>query len=231
MKKLTALFFTMLLFIQATAPLAIADSDTFTTCIKGRPCKIQNSSDSLIQAGLDVAAAYNNCPVAPYIPGTTVVISNTNTCIRNYLLGKHYSADKLAWTSNMNNYAWGDHAGEFGGNSCIECIGFVRQALQLAFGTPEDTVLSGHSANWLPSLGITTFKYGSTTFKEVSGPPKEGDVGITGGFGSFGHILIVYKAAGAQFTAIESNFVRDCYVSTNHQHTTTEAPWLFYRRQ
>lgn len=241
MKKILFIFLTSIILLQPFIVAAYAQSDpntssdTHTTCIQGRPCSpVDNASNNtLVKAAQDLHDAYTACTNGS---GSTYYNGALQSCLLSHL--KNYPSANTQLTVPFD---FGADGGSYGAQGCVQCIGYVRQALALAYGTQSS--LAGNAGDNFSSPTITV---GSHVFKNLgSVPAQPGDIAIASGDQNSkgcldpnqrvcgaGHILIVKQGQGnIKFIGLEANWSNlngityqepHCTVTDNVAHPVTD---------
>lgn len=198
------------------------DSNTISTQV-GHPTTStspsQNvSSDSVINTGEDIKAAYDHCGTNTYER------SGLASCLKGVLQGLGYTADKL---SAFETRRQSSLVPENNGGRCTECLGYVGVVLAIATGDTS-ALLGPYSAAAVADSN--SYQVGTYTYRRIpaSQPPSPGDFGVSTSGGS-GHIVLVKEVHGATFIALESNQQETCQITDNRD--TPLSNYIFYHKQ
>jgi len=160
-----------------------------------------NSKFPLVRTGTDLAKAYIACPYppGPNGPGSTVVGAQRAMCVGKQLIKMGYDSGRVNAVKGASNTFE-----EFSAAGCVQCIGFVRQAAILAYGTDQPAL---ENVDGGTDGSLSSFDVGSHHFVPDS-MPNAGDIGFIpiSNDPPAGHIFIVVSVNGTHFNAVESNW-------------------------
>lgn len=237
MKKALSALLSLYIFLFGILSSTLAQTATSNSVVTqvGQPTSPKPIiGGSLAESAQDLVNAYTSCN-----SGSTIPQSNVSQCLQSTLLKDKYPQANVNQVAQISSFT--------SSSGCVECIGFVRQAIILTFGG-EDPRLP--SANGDTPYTWSTMNNNNHTFTNIgSGTPQPGDIAVTnsspGEFinpGSNGHIDIVksVRSTGSDvfFTGLDANWdyidgyqytPPSCVVSDDVEHPAQY--YVFFRQQ
>ncbi len=186
---------------------------------------------NLAKAAQDLVGAYSSCN--GYADFNTI----TGNCFKGALRDEGYSSEVVDKIANFQRYTSPSPP-------CVTCIGFVIQAIVLAYGDADPGFGVDHVAvSGNGPFGWKSMNNNGHILNNIgTSDPRPGDIAVNNGdteeaiTPDHGHISVVVSVNGSKFTAAESNWTnsgqfQSCHISNNFEHPWVRHTYTFFREQ